>query len=344
MNPFRILIAAMAITFFWATASAQSIDNPYAQVLAAVRAGNLATVKELVEKQGANINSRNRIGETLVMMAIKNGKGDIANYLLDQGADPKIASTAQSTTLIAAAFNGDLPMVNRLLDKGVDLHAADQQKKTAMVYAAAAGHAEVVQRLLKAGVDVNARYLNDLTALMWAAGQGHARAVQALLDAGADRALKDNRGKTAADIGHTEIMTLLGGACFPETQKQKPAVRQAFFMGGRESALFQLDFELRKIRGDIIDVRVRHGLGDDIHHLVVALAVAELAQLVGEINLGLAGQRGRAGHGGQAAIAMAHHATLRDFRAGRDLVGGQSRRGEAGAEQAGSEQGYGFHR
>lgn len=57
-----------------------------------------------------------------------------------------------------------------------------------------------MSRLLKAGVDVNARYLNDLTALMWAAGQGHENAVSVLLQAGADASLKDNRGKTAADM------------------------------------------------------------------------------------------------------------------------------------------------
>ena len=156
--------------FFCAAAPAQDVDNPHAQSLAAVRAGNLVKLKDLIERQGANLNSRNRIGDSLLVMAIKAGKTDIANYLLDKGANVNVPNTSQATALMAAAFNGDLAIVNRLLDSGADVHAVDQQKKSAMVYAAAQGHTSVVARLLKAGVDVNARYPNKLTALMWAAG------------------------------------------------------------------------------------------------------------------------------------------------------------------------------
>jgi uncharacterized protein len=70
-----------------------------------------------------------------------------------------------------------------------------------------------VKQLLAKGVDANAVYRNDLTALMWAAGYGNNDAVKVLLDAGARVDLKDNRGKTAADIarerGYAETVTLL---------------------------------------------------------------------------------------------------------------------------------------
>jgi ankyrin repeat protein len=182
--------------------------QPHQQSLAAVRAGNLAKLRDLLDNHGANLSSRNRIGESLLMMSIKASKQDIANYLLDCGARVDIASTANVTPLMAAAFHGDLGMVERLLERGADVHAVDRLKKTAMVYSAGEGRTEVVARLLKAGVDINARYPNDLTALMWAAGQGHTAAVKFLLGAGADAALADNRGKTALEIadeaGHLE--------------------------------------------------------------------------------------------------------------------------------------------
>ncbi len=212
---FTLSITLFAAQFFCDAASAQPVDNPHQQTLAAVRAGNLPRLQELIEKYGANLNSRNRTGESLLMMAIKSGRSDIANWLLDHGADVHIANTSKATSLMAAAFNGDLAIVNRLLDKEVDVHAADQQKKTAIVYAAGQGHTDVVARLLKAGVDVNARYPNDLRVLMWAAGQGHAKTVRFLLDAGADKSLKDNRGKTAFDIadegGHLDVKKVLSG-------------------------------------------------------------------------------------------------------------------------------------
>ncbi len=211
----KTLTFFVALFFCAAAVAQQGIDDPHPQTLAAVRAGNLTKLKQLIERSGANLNSRNRIGDSLLLMAIKSGKQDIANYLLDSGADVNLANTARGTPLMAAAYNGDLSIADRLLARNANIHAVDEQKKTAMVYAAAQGHTEVVVRLLKAGIDVNARYANDLTALMWAAGQGQAKTVKYLLEAGADPALKDNRGKSARDIadaaGHLDVRKVLDG-------------------------------------------------------------------------------------------------------------------------------------
>ena len=61
--------------------------------------------------------------------------------------------------------------------------------------------------LIDAGVDVNRRYGHGLTALMWAAGPDASAGnedvdatLKALIDHGAVLDLKDDRGKTAADI------------------------------------------------------------------------------------------------------------------------------------------------
>ena len=76
-----------------------------------------------------------------------------------------------------------------------------------MVYAAGRANTAVVALLLKAGVDVNRRYGHGLSALMWAAGHDASAGVEdveatlkLLLDRGAAIDLKDDRGKTAADI------------------------------------------------------------------------------------------------------------------------------------------------
>jgi ankyrin repeat protein len=41
---------------------------------------------------------------------------------------------------------------------------------------------------------------HELTLLMWTAGYGHEGVARLLLQRGADRTLRDDRGKTAADI------------------------------------------------------------------------------------------------------------------------------------------------
>ncbi len=96
-----------------------------------------------------------------------------------------------------------------------------------MTYAAGEGRTEVVATLLAAGVNPNAVYGNDLTALMWAAGFGKTDTVRVLLAAGADPALKDNRGKTAADIAREQGFTRDRGGAGGSAGEVAPRVRGA---------------------------------------------------------------------------------------------------------------------
>jgi hypothetical protein len=133
--------------------------------------------------------------------------------MLDAGTDVNLAAVNGVTPLMAAAFAGHADIVKELLAKGADIEALDRLRKNAMTYAAGEGHAEVVRLLIVNGVDPNAVYQNDLTALMWAAGEGKIEAVKVLLDAGARTDLKDDRGKTAADIArelkHDDVVRLI---------------------------------------------------------------------------------------------------------------------------------------
>jgi hypothetical protein len=103
---------------------------------------------------------------------------------------------------------------------GADPNALDNDGSGAIVYAAGHGYAPVVALLLQAGVDVNRRYAHGLTALMWAAGYDASAGVddvdatiKTLIEHGAAPDLKDDRGKTAADIarglGHERAAKLL---------------------------------------------------------------------------------------------------------------------------------------
>jgi hypothetical protein len=103
---------------------------------------------------------------------------------------------------------------------GADPNALDDDGSGAIIYAAGHGYAPVVALLLRAGVDVNHRYAHGLTALMWAAGhdasagvEDVAATIKTLIDQGAALDLKDDRGKTAADIarglGHERAAKLL---------------------------------------------------------------------------------------------------------------------------------------
>jgi len=171
-----------------------------------------ARARRMIE-EGAAVNSRNRAGETPLILWVKAGNAGMVVWLLEKGASVNQDALDRTTPLMAAAFAGRVDIMQTLLDAGADVERKDQVFKTAMIYAAAQGHAEAVKLLLGRGVDVNRTYAHSLTALMWAAGYGKTECVQLLLASGADPKLKDDRGKTAGDIaqdqGYAEVAALL---------------------------------------------------------------------------------------------------------------------------------------
>jgi ankyrin repeat protein len=195
------------------SASTENLSTNARFLVAARNADGEAMKRELAN--GAAIDSRNRLGETALVILLKKDRVDLAMVALDAGADVNLAAVNGITPLMAAAYGGHNDMVKRLLANGANPAPADRLGKTAMVYAAGEGRTDVVLTLLAAGVNPNAISANDLTALMWAAGAGKDDTVKALLAAGANPSLRDNRGKTATDIareqGHAATAALLAG-------------------------------------------------------------------------------------------------------------------------------------
>lgn len=171
---------------------------------------------ERMLREGANVNARNRLGETALVIVLKQDRIDLAQVLLAAGADVNVAAVNGITPLMAATYGGHTDMVRILLDKGAVIGATDQLRKNAMTYAAGEGHTAVVKLLLARGVDPNAAYEHGLTALMWAAGYGRVETMRALLEAGARPDPKDDRGKSAIDIArennHSAAVTVLESA------------------------------------------------------------------------------------------------------------------------------------
>lgn len=194
-----VALAAVAIAAPLAHAADDEQVPLNARFLAFARAADAAGMARTL-KEGAAVNSRNRLGESALVIVLKQNRVDLATVLVAAGADVNLAAVNGITPLMAAAYGGQTEFVGVLLDKGADVTAVDRLQKNAMTYAAGEGHTAIVKVLLARGVDPNAVYRNDLTALMWAAGYGRVDTMRALLDAGAKPGLKDDRGKTALDI------------------------------------------------------------------------------------------------------------------------------------------------
>jgi uncharacterized protein len=185
----------------------------------AAEADKLPLIRLLLER-GADPNARAVDGSTPLFYAAEQDRGQVVGLLLERGADPNLPGRKGVRPLAAAAFNGSTESVTELMKFGADPNALDDDGQGAIVYAAGHGYAPVVALLLQAGVEVNRRYAHGLTALMWAAGHDASAGVddvdgtiKTLIEHGAALELKDDRGKTAADIarglGHERAAKLL---------------------------------------------------------------------------------------------------------------------------------------
>lgn len=159
-------------------------------------------IKALV-KLGANINSKNKDGETPLWLAVSELKHPaMGKLLLELGAKKDARnSDLRMTPLDWAAFDGKVEMVRMLLDHGVNPNAGRGLSRSAPIQQCAnSGNVEILEMLLKAGADVNAIHAGSL-ALGTAATFGHLQFVKMLLEAGANPNLPDESGTTPLMCG-----------------------------------------------------------------------------------------------------------------------------------------------
>jgi hypothetical protein len=200
----------------------------------AIRAGNLAKVKELVEAVEKNVagvgagsgaaaaaktfvNQRHEDIAPLAR-AMRPGSGDrysedIVLYLIEKGANPNEQIDGQYRPLHIA---GSAAIVTALLAKGADVNAlapASQSTPLQNIVERDDEMVDIVRALLAGGATVNALDSTGRTALHDAAERGHATIVRLLLAAGADRTIQAGDERTpyeiADDEGHDDVTELL---------------------------------------------------------------------------------------------------------------------------------------
>jgi ankyrin repeat protein len=168
--------------------------------LFAVRAGQIAAVKALLEA-GANVNDTVSDGESALMIACANASWELANLLLDKGADPNMAGAGWNALHqavrerrpnigfgtpgpISTGNLDSIEVIKKMIAKGAHLDARmtkngmkDGQRNrlnrlgtTAFFLAAKNTDVEVMKMLLAAGADPSIPSADMTTPLMVASG------------------------------------------------------------------------------------------------------------------------------------------------------------------------------
>ena len=190
----------------------------------AIRAGDLAAVRALLDQDPALLTAKNAQSQSAVLFSIYNRQKEVRDLLLSRGVPlelheaaaagdvarvkelvEKDASLAKGFSpdgfpiLALAAVFGQFEVTKYLHAKGGDVNAAATNGSgyNALTGAVTSGHSEIVKWLLENGADPNYRYANNYSPLLNAAANGHLEILQLLIAHSADLHAKTNDGKTA---------------------------------------------------------------------------------------------------------------------------------------------------
>ncbi len=219
-------------------------------VLAAIRAGDLETLDQLVGTEPASATARDEHGVSALMNALYRGRDDMVNVLLGAGlnldlfeaaavghsgrvqsllgGDPDAVNSFSPdgfTPLHLACFFRQQGVVRALLAAGADpaLVSRNNMRVQPLHSAVAARQPGIVRLLLEAGAPVNAAQHGGWTALHAAAQHGDLEVVDLLLNYGADAALVNDEGKSPAHLAAAQGNERLVRRLEPNATRRKAA-------------------------------------------------------------------------------------------------------------------------
>ncbi|KAL5265822.1 hypothetical protein ACHWQZ_G006498 [Mnemiopsis leidyi] len=134
---------------------------------------------------------------TCLHLACKDGRLDVVEFILGNGADINLRTVERETALHIAAHKGHADVVTKLVESGCSLESKNVAGETALHMASKADKTEVIQYLSDIGANINAADREGSTPFITAAAWGHADAIRLLLDLGADPTARDKRENSA---------------------------------------------------------------------------------------------------------------------------------------------------
>lgn len=210
------------------------------EMIDAVKAGDVAKVKMILNTDLTLVNARAESGESPILLATYYGRKEVAGMLLAKGVELNVFEASAVgdaerltalllvepsqvnsyapdgwTPLHLAAFFGHAEAARILVAHGAHLQSMSRNNTAnTPLHAAVASHkADLVKLLLASGADVNAQTRNGWKPLHLAVHGGNKELTEILLAKGAEVNAKNGEGQTPLSIAleksHNQVAELL---------------------------------------------------------------------------------------------------------------------------------------
>ncbi len=161
------------------------------------------SLKEFKKKtQNVDLNSQDEEKMTFLMKAALGGNLEVARYLIDRKVDLELQNRVGDTALAVAVGNMQFEVAELLIQSGanVDIPISGESEET-LLMRVSVDSLKLAELVIKKDRSlVNKRSIQSETPLMAAARYGSPQSIQLLLKAGADPTLRNKKGQTAKDL------------------------------------------------------------------------------------------------------------------------------------------------
>ena len=165
----------------------------------AVENGHL-NVAELLLNAGANISAKDNLSQTPLHDACLTNNLGIAKLLVDAGADLSVKGNSSQTPLQLACWKENLGIIKLLVDAGADLSVKDHVGRTPLHLACRTDNLGIVKLLVDAGADLSVKDPTGKIPLHIACQTDNLGIVKLLVDAGADLSVRNLGGWTPLQV------------------------------------------------------------------------------------------------------------------------------------------------
>jgi len=164
----------------------------------AVKNNDIEKVRKLLD-EGVSAEPKSKKGWTPLTIAVVRNKPEIADLLLERGADINTKNKSQTLLHLVARY-GKNDMLEYLLKKGLNFNKRDWLSWTPLMWASLLGKNDMVKTLTDWGADVNIKDVDHNTPLILAVWRGHTETARLLISLNADINAVNKNGLNAAGL------------------------------------------------------------------------------------------------------------------------------------------------